>query len=403
MEKNMVNIRSSKNRLRLCHVITTPAYLSSGIRTRLEASIAKKIGFEVDLVTGWGMHDSQLISKETPGINEIKNSYLTKYIYPRRDFMALISLYLHFKKNRYDIVQTHLSKAGIIGRLAAHLANVPVIIHDVAGFGFPTNNSYKYSFYLNLERLIGRLTTHYIFYANHLKQTYKDKMIGNQAIKKVFFPGMNLAKFYEAPPLVSELRTKYRSDWGIAPDDLVFGYVSRMVRSKGHHYLIEAFNILKKKHNNCKLLLVGGPLWPEEITYMKNLKQLILKYNLENEVIFTGHQNNILAFYQMMDIFVMPSLHEGTANVMLEAISTGLPILAFDIPAVREFAPKGTITCTVGDIHGLTSIMEQAIGNSHPKVNVKRPSESFRKNLVECFSPLSWEDKLINFYTKLTS
>jgi glycosyltransferase involved in cell wall biosynthesis len=387
-------------------VITTPAFLSSGIRTRLEAKIAKKIGFEVDLVTGWGMHDSQLISQKMPEINELTNNYLTKYIYPHKDFMALVSLYNHFKKNRYEIVQTHLSKAGIIGRLAAALAKVPIIIHDVAGFGFHTGNSYKNSFYLTLERMVGRFTTHYIFYADHLKQTYKKNIIGNRAVKKVIFPGMNLARFNEAPPLSPESKARYRAEWGISPEDLVFGYASRMVLSKGHHYLIEAFNILRKKRDNCKLLLVGGPLWPEEITHMENLKKLMLRYGLEDKVIFTGHQNNILQFYQLMDVFVMPSMHEGTANVMLEAITTGLPILAFDIPAVREFAPEETITCPVGDIQGLAQIMETAVGNSHGKgnkgkgnkINLKKPSEPFRKNLVDNFSPVSWEEKLIKFY-----
>jgi len=401
-EKIMGNNKSSRNG-RLCHVITTPAYLSSGIRTRLEAGIAKKNGFEVDLVTGWGMYDSQLISKKTPGIKEITNKYLTKYIYPHKDFLALVSLYTHFKKNRYEIVQTHLSKAGIIGRLAAHLAGVPIIIHDVAGFGFPTNNSHKYLFYLTLERLVGRLTTHYIFYADHLKETYISNKIGNQAIKKVFLPGMNLSRFYEAPTLEPETRAQYRAKWGLCPDDLVFGYVSRMVRSKGVHYLIEAFNLLKRKHSHCKLLLVGGPLWPEEITYLDNLKQLISRYGLDEDVIFTGHQSNILDFYQMMDIFVMPSLYEGTANVMLEAICTGLPILAFEIPAVLEFAPKGTITCPVGDIQGLSRIMMKALGNGQAKVNLPNPSKSFRKNLAESFSPFSWERKLTKFYNDIRS
>jgi glycosyltransferase involved in cell wall biosynthesis len=397
--------RSPESRSRLCHVITTPTdQYSSGLRTRMEAQIALDLGFAVDIITGQGPADRQLISQGVPGVTYWRFPALTKYIYPHRDLKALLDLYLFFRRQRYQIVHTHLAKAGVIGRLAAGLAGVPVIVHDVHGPSFTTAHSWsRRSLFINLERLAGLVTTNYIFYTAHLKESFAAQGISEKANKQVIYPDLRLRAFLEAPPLPTEERDHLRSRWQLAPEHLVIGYAARMVPSKGHHLAIEALPYLLDRWPQVRLLLVGGAIWPEEQAYLRRLHSLVKNLNLEDKVIFTGHQMQMTPFYQVFDLFVLPSLYEGTANAMLEAMCMGLPVVAFNIPAVNEFCPSEVIVCPVGQVKGLAEGLERGITLLTVSPAAVRPSLAFRQDLVDRFSANIWRQKVADFYSNLAN
>lgn len=397
--------RSPAKGTRLCHVITTPTdRYSSGLRTRMEAQIALELGYRVDIITGQGPTDRQLISQGVPGVTYRRLPALTKYIYPHRDLKALLDLYLFFRRQRYQIVHTHLAKAGVIGRLAAGLAGVPVIVHDVHGPSFSAVHSWpRRRLFINLERLAGLGTTNYIFYAAHLKESFVSQGIGEKAEKQVIYPDLRLRAFLEAPPLPTADRDHFRSRWQLAPAHLVIGYAARMVPSKAHHLAIEALPYLLDRWPQVRLLLVGGAIWPEEQAYLQRLHRLVEDLNLGGKVIFAGHQTQMIPFYQMFDLFVLPSLYEGTANVMLEAMSMGLPVVAFDIPAVAEFCPPEVIICPFGQVKGLAEGVARCLTLLTASPAAVRPSLTFRRDLVERFSANSWSQKMIDFYSNLAN
>jgi glycosyltransferase involved in cell wall biosynthesis len=390
---------------RMCHVITTPTdQYSSGLRMRMQAKLAQDLGFSVDIITGLGPRDGRLISQGIDGVTYRRFPALTKYIRPHLDFGALFQLYTLFRRQRYRIVHTHLAKAGILGRLAAGLAGVPIIVHDVHGPTFTDFHSpARRALYVNLERLAGRATTHYVFYTHHLKESFAAEGIGRNAQKYVTYPDLHLQRFLDSPPLSMEARSRLRSTWGLTPENLVIGYVARMVPSKGHHLAIEAFSRLKDRWPQARLLLVGGAIWPEERAYYTGLHERAKILRVDDKVIFAGHQVQIIPFYQMMDIFTMPSFYEGTANAMIEALVMGLPVVAFDIPAVHEFCPSEVTTCPFGDSAGLAGGLDRCLSQLLSNAEPIGPSMDFRRSLVSKFSAETWHESIERFYRSLNS
>lgn len=390
----------SKRGKRLCHVITTPTdRYSSGLRTRLEAEIAQRLGFEVDIVTGLGPADQKLTSPGLPGVKYWRLPSLTKYIYPQKDIKAVFQLYALFRRRRYHVVHTHLAKAGIVGRLAAAMAGVPTIIHDVHGPTFtPAHSWARRQLYINLERLAGLVTTHFIFYTHHLRHDFTVYGIGRQADQRVIYPDLDLKRYLEASRLTAEQRQLLRASWGLEADHLVLGFVARLVPSKGHNLLIQALPQVLLRWPQVRVLFVGGAIWSEEKKYLQELQNLIKSLALEDKVFFTGHQTDVLPFYQMFDLFVSPSLYEGTANATLEALSLGLPVVAFDLPFVRELCPPEVISCPPGSVTRLAVALDQALSRYVTAPDSIRPSLVFRQELVDKFSGKRWRSSIESLY-----
>ena len=108
-------------------------------------------------------------------------------------------------------------------------------------------------------------------------------------------------------------------------DTFVIGHIGRFNIQKNHNFLIDIFYKTKELNKNSKLLLIG------EGELMQGIKQKVKKLNLENDVIFTGVQDNVSDYLQAMDVFVMPSFHEGLPVTLIEAQAAGLPVIASDV------------------------------------------------------------------------
>lgn len=123
-----------------------------------------------------------------------------------------------------------------------------------------------------------------------------------------------------------EIRCKYRDDYNLK-DAFVIGHVGWFIKQKNHDFLIDVFHRVYLRNNNVKLLLVGRGELLEEI------KEKVKKLGLENNVIFTGERKDVFAFYQAMDMFVLPSKFEGFGIVAIEAQTSGLPcIVSQEVP-----------------------------------------------------------------------
>lgn len=359
--------------LRMCHVITTPINRwGTGLYVLENAKTAMALGYQVDIITGWGLLEDRardLISdQDVPQeIKYLRLTCLKKYISPYHDLKALMTLYRLFRRHKYDVIKTYLAKAGVLGRLAAGLAGVPYVVHTVYGPSFwPTQPFLRRSLYFFLEKLAGSFTTNFIFISRQLQKHYEAHGIGNKANKRIIHVPSEFISSYQALGQTSkEEKNRLRGQWGFKSDDLLVGFVSRMVPSKGHELAIRACHNLRDRYPQLKLILVGGAIWPEEESYFQQLQSLVQELDLADRIFFMGIQKPVAPFYQMFDVYLCPSLYEGVVSAtILEAFLVGLPVIAFDLPGSREEGlGEEAIYVPWYDLAALTLALAQCIDN----------------------------------------
>lgn len=390
--------------LRMCHVITHPKNRAgSGLRTLQDAELAASLGYHVEIVTGTGNPKEYQTKVITTKINYLRLPALRKYVYPHKDVAALIDLYRLFRKKKYHVVHTHLSKAGILGRLAAGMAGVPIVVHSVHGPSFgPHQSLISRQTFIGLEKLAGYFTTYYIFWSSHLQEAYRAQSIGKEADMRVIYPGIDFSPYIAASKISEEERARERAAWGIKTDDLVVGYVARIVYAKGQELAIKACHALASRYPNLKLVLVGGAVRKAEIAYLQHLKSLVKYLGMTERVIFTDYQNQVGPYYRMLDVFVFASLYEGIGLTPLEAFVAGLPVVSFDITGLRkEFLGDNGIFVPCYDIAALTEGLVHAIENLEGDYSEKRRRETKKGAIIETFSFQKWRNNLEAFYRYL--
>jgi len=258
-----------------------------------------------------------------------------------------------FRKIRPDIIHTHKYKDSILGTLVARAMGVPHVVRVVHGLSEPFKG-------LTNAKMIG-----YTLVDRFITGWFVDRVVGvSSDIEK------GLMEIYGANRVmcihngidldavrVTTTREALRKTWEIAEDAVLIGTVGRLVPVKGHAILLEATRIVRTAKKNVTLIVVGeGPLHSE-------LEATARRLGLERVVIFPGHQDQVYDFMNMMDIFVLPSLHEGIPMVLLEALALQRPVVATGvggIPEVIVHDRSGKLVCA-GDAGELALILQELI------------------------------------------
>jgi len=260
------------------------------------------------------------------GLTLKKSKFLERLINPLKDVLALVEIYYFIKKNRIQIVHTHSSKAGILGRLAAKLAKTPIIIHTVHGWSF---NDYqpvgiKY-FYIILEKICAVFTNKIIVVSGFDKEKGLKNLIGRKDQYILVRYGIDNQVFRD-----TKKRNEARESLGLTDADLVIGMVACFKIQKAPLDFIELAGLIKKDFPGAKFVLVGdGEL-------RKKINARIKQLNLEGQVILTGWRNDIATILSGLDIFVLTSLWEGLPIAALEAMAVGLALVVTDTGGIKE-------------------------------------------------------------------
>jgi len=258
------------------------------------------------------------------GLTLRKSRYLERPINPLKDLLALIEIYRFIKKNNIDIVHTHSSKAGILGRFAAKLAKVKFVIHTVHGWSF---NDYQpilsRIFFICLERFSAHFTDKLIVVSHYDKQKGLKNRIGDEGKYKLIRYGIEYTEFFRADGKIKE-------ELGINSTDLVVGMISCFKPQKSPQDFIKLSFLVNQIFPNVKFLLVGDGVLRNQI------KKLINNFKLQDKVILTGWRKDISRILSAIDIFVLTSLWEGLPIVVLEAMSANLPVVATHTGGIEE-------------------------------------------------------------------
>jgi len=254
---------------------------------------------------------------------------LKREINPIFDGWAFVDLYRFIKENKIDIVHTHSSKAGILGRWAAYLAGVKIIIHTIHGWEFHErqNRLIKWLF-IGLERLTAKITTQLIAVCRADIEKGLNYNIGARDKYRLIYYGIDYGAFNNAPSLK-------RNSLGLKEDTFTIGMIACFKPQKAHSDFIKAASLIAKEMPNVQFLLVGDGVLRPKIT------QQIERHGLRDRFILTGWRRDIPQLLSILDTIVLSSLWEGLPIILLEAMAAGLPVVATNVGGVSEIIQDG--------------------------------------------------------------
>ena len=290
--------------------------------------------YEVDVVSGpqTGSEGSIIEEVRQRGINLTIMPELRREISPVNDIKALFLLRDMMKKGKYDLVHTHSSKAGVLGRLAAKMAGVPYVVHTVHGWSYHEHMSgTQLKLYTTLEKL-GHACGHASIVVSP-KDIDKGlaEGIGRREDYTVIRSGIELDRFGHPQVPAEEIR----ADLGIPQDVPIIGSVTRLSPQKAPLDLIKSIAAVAEQNSEAWFVIVGdGPLRPD-------VEQAIAQANLQERVVLTGLRRDVPELLNIFDIFVLTSLWEGLPRVLPQAMASGLPIVCTKADGSAEAVQEG--------------------------------------------------------------
>jgi len=383
--------------MRVTHIITR--LIVGGAPENTVSSVLglqHKPGLGVDLISGptTGPEGSLESAFATRPDSLQVTPHLIRAVHPWHDALALRDLTRMLRDRRPDIVHTHSSKAGILGRLAARRAGVPIIIHTVHGPSFGSfQGPLANLVFTAAERRAARCTTHFVTVAQAMTRQFLEAGIGRPDQFTRVFSGFLLEPF-----LAAGNDLDLRACYGLKPDDFVVGKIARLFKLKGHDDLIEAAPGIVRRCPKIKFLLVGGGPWRERLT------EKVRSMNLENHFVFTGlvPPSEIPQLVGLMDAVVHLSTREGISRALPQALAAARPIVAYDCDGAGEVCLDNQTGFLIppGDTASLTESLLALGANPGLREQLGRCGQSFVK---ERFPVERMVDGLHALYSKLSN
>lgn len=381
--------------MRVTHVITR--LIVGGAQENTVASVLglkEKSDLKVELISGRtegpeGSLESQFA--DLPGMLRIVPE-LVRPIRPWKDWIALHRLRDLFCRDRPDIVHTHSGKAGVVGRLAAAKAGVPLIVHTIHGPSFgPFQGAIRNWLFRFAERRAAKVTTHFVTVADAMKRQYLAADIGRPEQYTRIFSGFTLEPF-----LMAANNPQLRAQFGLRPDDIVVGKIARLVKLKGHADLFKIAPALVQKCPQIRFLLVGDGQWRER--FGKQARAL----GLEQHFIFAGlvPPEAVARLVGIMDLVVHLSSREGLARALPQALAAARPVVAYDCDGASEVCLENETGLLVkpGDLAGLQDRVLRLAGDSELRARLGQRGRQFVR---ERFAVRHMVDELYALYQRL--
>jgi len=319
---------------------------------------------------------------------------LVRPIHPWHDARALFRLTQTLRAQSPNIVHTHSGKAGVLGRLAARRARVPIIVHTIHGPSFGAfQGALANTAFRGAERLAARSTTHFIAVAQAMIAQYLAAGIGRQDQYTRILSGFDLAPFFAA-----DNDRQLRASLNLAPEDIVIGKIARLLKLKGHDDLFAIAPELVRRCPRVKFLLVGDGAWRERF------ERIATAGRLRGRIVFTGlvPPSAVARYVGIMDILVHLSLREGLPRALPQALAAGKPVVAYDCDGAGEVCLENETGFLVpaGDNARLVQSLQMLAENAAMRHAFGQRGQEFVR---QQFSVEAMVDALYRLYEQLSA
>jgi len=317
--------------MKIVHIITRLIIGGAQENTLLSCEGQHDLGHEVTLITGpaIGPEGSLMKRAQSYGYKVIVIDDMHRAIHPREDWQTYRTIIATLQRIKPDIVHTHSSKAGIIGRWAAKKAGCRGIVHTIHGLAFTASTSAKINaVYKFLERRTAPITAKIVCVADSMRDQSLAARIGRFDQYVTVYSGMETGQFVN-PPVD---RASVRRQLNLADEHIAVGTIARLFDLKGHDDLLDIAPRLCERYANLRWLWIGdGTLRPKFEARIKEMK-------LTDRFIFTGMvpPTQIPQLAGAMDILVHPSRREGLARALPQGQLAGKPAITYDIDGAKE-------------------------------------------------------------------
>lgn len=308
---------------KLCFVVSTASTVQAFLTNHI-----KILSSEYNITIVGKFNEFEINELNHLPFFEIKSINISRKINIYHDLFTLIRLYIFFKKNNFHIIQSITPKAGFLSMIASFFANINFRLHIFTGQVWANEKGLKKYIFKLFDKIIVNYATHIMidsksqsdFLINeNILRKQDSNVLGNGSIS-----GVNTNLFKPNP----EHKFNFKKSIGLNENDIIILFLGRINRDKGILDLRDAFIKLNSKYLNTYLIVVG---FDEE-----NLMPEVISKITNGKILFFGPVSNTYEYYQISDIFCLPSYREGFGTSIIEASSCGIPIVCSDIYGLRD-------------------------------------------------------------------
>ena len=320
---------------------------------------------------------------------------LKRRFFSGSNLLVPFRLAVRLRRERVDILHVHTPLAAMLGRIAGKIAGTPLVFYTAHGFYFhdrmPPSQRRPHIF---LERFLGRWTDHLFTQSGEDYLTAIRERISSPERVTLLGNGIDLNRFTPAP---TGRRMAIRSQLGYSDADVVIAFTGSQTARKGIVELLEAFSSLLRIRPRLRLLLIGASLPGDRDSVVQEMGRILDDKRVSEACIRTGFTDKVGDYLAAADLFCLPSHSEGVPRSIIEAMATGLPVVATDIRGNREEVVDGKtgFLVPVGDPIGLSAALRKLVDDERLRHQMGADA---RKRAIELYDEDSVFERLLSVY-----
>lgn len=336
--------------MKIVHIITRFILGGAQENTLLTAEgLLRRYGDETTLIAGpaEGPEGDLFDRASRSGLRVEVLPELVRAIRPTIDARAYRALRAAIRRLKPEVVHTHSSKAGVLGRAAAWSEGVPAVVHTIHGLPFgPSEKPWKNRLYVGLERWAAKRCHAIVSVCDAMTEQALAAGVGKPEQFHTIYSGMDVDAFL----FPRRSRSEVRRELGLNDEDVAFATVARLFERKGHDDILAVAPRVLKANPRVKFVFVGDGV------LRRRLQKEVERSRVASAFIFTGlvSPERIPELLNAADAAVHPSLREGLARVLPQALIVGRPVVSYDVDGAREVVlPETGFLLSPGDLDGL--------------------------------------------------